>query len=145
MSNGVSQDNDSPHAADDFYKVSDDSAGRVLIDCVRCSLISVKIRSADKYNDKTRSLLQQHITSFPPRDKEAIRVQFSQLASNSHMTCDVCVTKIRWHRVMGTEEKLENTRSPFRRFLLGMEYQRVSKQTYLIVKVGPYRAEVVSP
>jgi hypothetical protein len=38
------------------------------------------------------------------------------------------------------EDKLEKTRSPFRRFLLVMKYQRVSKKTFLMVKVGIDRA-----
>jgi hypothetical protein len=64
-----------PHT---FYDVPDNSARRVLVDSVRRSLTSIKTRSANKFNDQTRELLQQFADAMEPEDKEVIEAQLDE-------------------------------------------------------------------
>jgi hypothetical protein len=57
---------------DTVYEVADDSARSVIVDNLHRSLISVKIRSAEDYNDQTRHLLQQCVDLIPLRDLQSI-------------------------------------------------------------------------
>jgi hypothetical protein len=61
-----------------FYDVPDYSARRVLVDSVRRSLTSIKTRSADKFNDQTRELLQQFADAMEPEDKKVIEAQLDE-------------------------------------------------------------------
>jgi len=60
------------HTTDTVHEVADDSARSVIVDNLRRSLISVKIRSAEDYNDRTRHLLQQCVDLIPLRDIQTI-------------------------------------------------------------------------
>ena len=63
------------HTTDTVHEVADDSARSVLVDNLRKSLISVKIRSAEDYNDRTRHLLQQCVDLMPLRDQQFIETE----------------------------------------------------------------------
>jgi len=60
---------DDPHAVDTEHVIPDGSARTVLLNRVRKSLISVKIRKADNYNDRTHNLLKQHGEQMTPNEK----------------------------------------------------------------------------
>ena len=80
MSQEVVQDQVSPHTVDTVYEVPDDSAERVVVDRVRNNLLSVQIRSADRYNDQSRNILQQYIHLLPLKDRQKIRQGLQALA-----------------------------------------------------------------
>jgi len=107
------------HTTDTVHEVGDDSARNVLINNLRTSLISVKIRSAEDYNDRTRHFLQQCVDLMPLTDQQLIDTHLDDIEQ--------------------LEKKLEDTQSPFQRFLLVMKYKRVSRKTYLIVKKASNR------
>ena len=62
-----------PHAVDAVYQVPDHSAQQVVTDRVRNSLLSVRIESADHYNDQSRNILQQCLHLLPLEDREKIQ------------------------------------------------------------------------
>jgi hypothetical protein len=62
-------------AAPSVFQVSDHSARQAIVDSIRRSLIG---RLADRYNDKSRNLLQQYILLLPDADHLLIRGQFDQ-------------------------------------------------------------------
>ena len=64
--------------SDTTHEVPDGSVRSVLVDNLRKSLISVKIRSAEDYNDRTRHLLQQCIDLMPLDDKQLIETQLDE-------------------------------------------------------------------
>ena len=66
------------HDSDTTHEVPDGSVRSVLVDNLRKSLISVKIRSAEDYNDRTRHLLQQCIDLMPLDDKQLIETQLDE-------------------------------------------------------------------
>jgi len=118
MSTGASQDHDS-QASDAVYEISDTSAGEVLIDRLRKSLTTVKIRDADKFNDQTRDLLQQYLELMPLSKQQTIGSQLDEMDR--------------------LEQNLEDARSPFQKLFLVWKYKRISKETYLIVKKASNR------
>jgi hypothetical protein len=117
MSQEVAQDQ-VPPTVDAVYQVPDDSAQRVVTDRVRQNLLSVQIRSADRYNDVSRNILQQCGHLLPLKDRQRILNSFG--------------------RIEALENKLESNSNWFRKILLIMKYQRVSRETYFIVKASPY-------
>jgi len=119
MSTEVSQEHDAFHASDGIFTVPDTSARSVLINRLRDNLITVKIRDADSLNDQSRDLLQQYIDLMQLDEQEAIQGQMNDIDR--------------------LEKRLEDTRSPFRKFLLVRQYKRVSRETYLIVKKASNR------
>ena len=60
---------DDPHAVDTEHVIPDGPTRTVLLNRVRKSLISVKIRTADNYNDRTHNLLKQHGEQMTPNEK----------------------------------------------------------------------------
>jgi len=72
---------------DTVHEVADDSARSVLVDNLRKSLISVKIRSAEDYNDRTRHILQQCIDLMPLRDQQSIETRLDESVRNPHIPC----------------------------------------------------------
>jgi len=108
-----------PPTVDAVYEVPDDSAQRVVADRVRNNLLSVQIRSADRYNDQSRNILQQCVRLLPVKDRERIQQGL--------------------HAIKALENKLETNNNWFRKILLIMEYQRVSKETYFVVKKASNR------
>lgn len=74
MSTGSSHHHNAPHTVDPVYTAVD-SAARFLIDRLRKSLTSVRIRSADYFNNQTRNLLQQCLDLIPPNEKDAVELQ----------------------------------------------------------------------
>lgn len=83
-----------PHIVDDVYEVPDDSAERVVTDRVRNNLLSVQIRSADRYNDQSRNILQQCIHLLPLKDRQKIRQGLQALVRNLHISSTTCVTEM---------------------------------------------------
>ena len=73
MSQEVAQGQVPPHAVDSVYEVPDDSAQRVVADSVRNNLLSVRIQSADRYNDQSRTIVQQCIHLLPLEDRVNIQ------------------------------------------------------------------------
>jgi hypothetical protein len=57
------------------FHVSNQSARQAVVNSIRRSLIG---RLADRYNDKSRNLLQQYISLLPDADQILIRDQFDQ-------------------------------------------------------------------
>lgn len=92
MSEATVQDHDDPHST--VYEVPDYSAKRILVDSLRRSLTSIKIRSADKYNDRTHNLLQQFGDDMPIRDKKLIEAQLDESVHNPRMPCQTRVSKV---------------------------------------------------
>ena len=92
MPEATFQDHDDPHST--VYEVSEYSAGRILLDSVRRSLTSIKIRSADKYNDQTHDLLQKFGDMMPTRDKKLIEAQLDESVHNSRMPYHPRVSKV---------------------------------------------------
>lgn len=69
-----------PPTVDSVYEVPDaDSARRVVADRVRNNLLSVQIRSADRYNDQSRNILQQCVRLLPLKDQERIQQGLREL------------------------------------------------------------------
>ena len=68
-----------PHAVDAVYQVPDDTAPEVVNDRVRNNLLSVRIQSADYYNDQSRNILQQCIHLLPLEDKKNIQQGLREL------------------------------------------------------------------
>jgi len=66
------------NTTDTVQEVPDDSARTVVVDNLRKSLISVKIRIAEDYNDRTRHLLQQCIELMPVNDLQIIETQLDE-------------------------------------------------------------------
>lgn len=62
-----------PHYVDAVYEVPDDSAPEVVTNRVRSNLLSVRIQSADRYNDQSRNIVQQCIHLLPLEDKQNIQ------------------------------------------------------------------------
>jgi hypothetical protein len=79
MSQEVSQGQVPSHAADAVYEVPDISARRVVTDRVRNNLLSVRIRSADYYNDQSRNILQQCIHLLPLDNRQSILLGLNEL------------------------------------------------------------------
>jgi hypothetical protein len=57
------------------FHVSDHSARQAVANSIRRTLIG---RLADRYNDKSRNLLQQYILLLPDADQQLIRGRFNQ-------------------------------------------------------------------
>ena len=72
MSTNFTQGQAAPHAIDPVYEVPDDAAIQVVTDSVSKSLLSSQIQDADRYNDKTRDILNQCIHLLPLQDKRLI-------------------------------------------------------------------------
>ena len=68
-----SQDHYETPPADRVYEVPSDSARNVLTNRLRGNLLSVKMRNTDKFNDKTRNLLQQHGHLIPVVERLVIK------------------------------------------------------------------------
>jgi len=113
MSTDVTQGQVAPLTVDAVY-VPDDAASQVVADSINKSLLSSQIRAADSYNDKSRNILQQCVHLLPLREQIQIESRLNTISA--------------------LEDKLENNNSWIRKFFLIMEYQRVSKKTYYIVK-----------
>ena len=78
MSTDVTQGQVAPPTIDAVY-VPDDAASRAVADSISKSLLSSQIRNADKYNDKSRNILQQCIQLLPVQDKRIINDRFNAL------------------------------------------------------------------
>ena len=89
----VAQGQAPPHTVD-VYEVPDDSAERVVTDRVRNNLLSVQIRSADRYNDQSRNILQQCIHLLPVKDRQNIVQGLQALVRNLHIYSTACVTEM---------------------------------------------------
>lgn len=79
MSTDVTQGQVAPPTVEAIYKVPDDAASQVVADSISKSLLSSQIRNADKYNDKSRNILQQCIQLLPVQDKRIINDRFNAL------------------------------------------------------------------
>lgn len=90
MTEKSTQGSDSPHNPDTVHEVPDGSARSVVVDGLRKSLISVKIRSADDYNDRTRHLLQQCIELMPLQDQQLIEYKMDKSVRNPHIPYTCC-------------------------------------------------------
>ena len=78
---------------DTVHEVSDDSARGVVVDNLRKSLISVKIRSAEDYNDRTRHLLQQCIDLVPIHEQQVIESKLDESVRNPRIPCIYALLK----------------------------------------------------
>jgi len=87
---------ESPPQTNDVYEVPRDSAKGVLVDSVESSLLSVKIRDADNYNDQTRFILQQCIHLMPLSDRSIINLQLDKLVRYPRIPCTGCVANEWW-------------------------------------------------
>jgi len=114
MSTDIHRGQFAPPTANPIYEVPDDAASQVVADSISKSLLSSQIRAADKYNDKSFNILQQCIHLLPVREQRRIEGRLNAIGA--------------------LEDKLESNNSWFRKILLIMEYQHVSKKTYYIVK-----------
>jgi hypothetical protein len=82
MSTTIAESQYLGHSADPVYEVPDDSARGVVVDSVRKNLTSVKIPKADRYNDQSRSILQQCIHLLPVEDLKLIEGRLNVLVLN---------------------------------------------------------------
>lgn len=94
MSRGVAQGQVPPPAVDAVYEVPDDSAQRVVTDRVHNNLLSVRIQSADRYNDQSRNIVQQCIHLLPLEDRVTIQRGLRELVSNPHISPTACSTEV---------------------------------------------------
>jgi len=79
MSTDVTQGQVAPPTVEAIYKVPDDAASQVVADSISKSLLSSQIRNADRYNDKSRNILQQCIHLLPLRDQKLIEDRLNAL------------------------------------------------------------------
>ena len=94
MTEGPFQGQDGPHTDDAVYdEVPGDSARDVVVGRLEKNLIGVKIRDADKYNDKTRHLLQTCIHIMPLRHQEHIIRQLDELVLYARVSRNRYVAK----------------------------------------------------
>ena len=77
MSTIITQGQAAPLTVDPVYEVPDDAAVQVVADSVSKSLLSSQIRDADRYNDKSRDVLNQCIHLLPLQDKRLIEDRFT--------------------------------------------------------------------
>jgi len=114
-----SPNHDTPHTVDTEHVIPDGPTRAVLLNRVRKSLISVKIRTADNYNDRTHNLLEQHGDEMAPDEKTLIQAQLQEISR--------------------MEGKLEKNRSPLKGIILSWDYRCLTKETYLIAKKASNR------
>jgi hypothetical protein len=94
MTEGPFQAQDAPHTDGAVYdEVPGDSARDVVVGRLEKNLIGVKIRDADKYNDKTRHLLQTCIHIMPLENQESLTNQLDELVRYARMSRNRYVAK----------------------------------------------------
>jgi len=116
-----SQRRHSEQNADRVIELRGSSTTRTaVVNDLQKSLVSFKLRSADRDMDVARSLLQQNIHMISLEDQEVIGILYDDLED--------------------IEERLEKANSRLRRWVLTMHFKRVSKTTYMVIKSASDRA-----
>lgn len=111
-----------PLIVNGLYEVAGHHVGKTLIDNIRNSLLmGGKIRRAEYYMDRSRTLLQHYFPHLPLGDQENIRDRF-------FLTTEV-------------KERLESDKdSGLRKYLLAGDYKRESKAMFKIIQIASQRA-----
>ncbi|KAN0141210.1 hypothetical protein V8E53_000966 [Lactarius tabidus] len=111
----------SSHVINGVYEVASHHVGKSVFDVIRNRFPSGKIRGGNYYMDRSRSLLKQHYTSLPRKDREAISVQFTNATT--------------------AKQRIGSAKASIReRYSLAKGYKQVAKHLFIIVEAASQRA-----
>ncbi|KAF8257041.1 hypothetical protein EI94DRAFT_1761230 [Lactarius quietus] len=104
-----------------IHEEGEHRVGKGFFGIIWASLTGGKIRNGDYYFSRTRTMIKQHYPGLPLQDQNTVHFE---------------VTK-----VIGAQEKLECAQGVIEKHIRARKYERVSKETFKIVKRVSNRAD----